>query len=152
MTTFMLRHLLGGNGALYRPSNLAYLQIKKMLAKSMLAPTQSVFFPMSQPMVGSVIPGVLRRYPTKTVNYPDHTSAVEHRKTFNPVQQHLQGPKGRKVPSMHGPLTKGHPTIELLRQLLEKKKTQFKPGYEPIKEDLSWRGRSRPQNLLEMYP
>ena len=84
---------------------------------------QSEYFPISKPMVGHFIPGELKRYPTKLVNYPDGTSAVVHRKpSVIPFQKDV------RPPEMNGELTKNHKMIKLLKQILEKKKSKHRPN------------------------
>ena len=95
-------------------------------------------FPMSFAVIGSVIPGEQIRYPVRVVNYPDGGQAVSHRiKPIDPVKQ---------FPQMESENTKGHPLMEKLKQMLQSRgQPQMQPGYERVKEDLSWRGRSAPQ-------
>ena len=96
-------------------------------------------FPMSFAIVGSVIPGLIRRYSVRTVNYPDLSSAVLHRvKAIDPV---------KKFPEMQGTHEKGNPLMDKLKQMLQSSgQAQMQPGYARLKEDLSWRGRSAEQN------
>ena len=98
-------------------------------------------------MVGHTIPGKLRKYPTRTVNYADYSTAVDHRRSVDPVlrmedQPQVPSNRERKVrpQNMHGPLTKEHPMTEMMRRLLEKRGPKMREGYEPVREDLSWRG------------
>ena len=104
-------------------------------------PVNDMHFPMSYAVVGSVIPGVLRRYSVKTVNNFDLTSEVVHRKlTTDPVMRYPD----KKFPSMHDKNSKGHPVLEKLKQLLgSKSNAQMKPGFERIRENLAWRGQTQ---------
>ena len=89
-------------------------------------------FPMSWAVVGSVIPGLARRYAVKIVNHPDGTQSVRHVKPVDPV---------KRFPQMEDPHAKGHPMMEKLKQMLQSSgQAQMMPGYERVKEDLSWRG------------
>ena len=88
---------------------------------------------MSEPMVGSIIPGILRPVRvTKLVNYPDYTSAVKHRVSADPVI---------KFPSMHEKLGTGHPVLEKLKALLSGQGAgpQMKEGYQPFVGTRNWR-------------
>ena len=127
-----------------------------MSLEEMLQPIGTVFYPMSHAMVGSVIPGVLRRYPVRIVNYPNLESAVVTRdKPVDPVKRFPEKP-----PDMNMEHGKGHPIMGLLKHLMGSKgkgphplmkkfmgpdQGEMAPGYERIKEDLSWRGRTEPQ-------
>ena len=103
------------------------------VTERIVQPLGGAHFPMSYAMVGSVIPGELRRYPVKIVNYHDLTSAIRHRiKPVDPVKQ---------FPSMGDDNSKGHPLMEKLKQMLMKSgQPQMQPGFERVREDLSWRG------------
>ena len=93
-------------------------------------------FPMSYAMVGSVIPGVMRSYAVKTVNYQDLTSVIAHRKpAADPVKVYPH--------KMEDENTQGHPLMEKFKRMLSARgQPRMQPGFERIKEDLSWRGRS----------
>ena len=97
-------------------------------------PISTYNFPMSYPMVGSVIPGPLLKYPiSKIVSNIDFSSAVLHR--FKPIEV------VKKFPTMNQPQGKGHPMIEKLRELLQKSgEAQMREGYTRVRENLSWRG------------
>ena len=88
---------------------------------------------MSHAIVGSVIPGELRRYPVKIVNYHNLTSAVRHRKQpVDPVRQ---------FPHMGDEHSKGNSMMDKLKQMLQSRgQPKMQEGYERMKEDLSWRG------------
>ncbi len=111
---------------------------ERSMKETPVQPIGGVHFPMSFAMVGSVIPGELRRYPVRIVNYNDLTSAIAHRvKPFDPVKQ---------FPKMHEENARGHPLMEKLKQMLQSQgKPLMQEGYERLKEDLSWRGQSAPQ-------
>ena len=118
-----------------------------MSLEDMLQPLGEVFFPMSHAVVGSVIPGILRRYPVKIVNYPNFEQAVVQRvgKPFDPVKRFPEKEKPSSVPDMKMEHGKAHPIMEKLKQMMGARPAVMRPGYERIKEDLSWRGRSGPQ-------
>ena len=93
---------------------------------------ESVFFPYSKAIVGHTIPGILVRYPVRTVNYQDFSSALRHRKKLpDPVT---------KFPDMNEENTKGHPMMQQLRKLLTKKGPTLQEGFKRMTEDLGWRG------------
>ena len=93
-----------------------------------------VYFPISVPMAGSVIPGQLRPVRVvKIVNYPDHSSALKRRKAIaDPVI---------KFPSMHEKLGTGHPVLEKLKALLSGRDSgpEMKEGYQPFVGTRNWR-------------
>ena len=93
----------------------------------------TAYFPMSYAIPGHFIPGVLSRYPVKIVNSPDGHQLISHRKkVLDPV---------KKFPSMNEPNSAQHPMMQKLQQMLQKSgQAQMQPGYERVKEDLSWRG------------
>jgi len=109
----------------------------------MFQPIESVFFPMSKAVIGHMIPGILVRYPVRTVNYQDFTSAITHRAVDfeDPVT---------KFPDMHEDHSKAHPIMKQLQKLLGKKghlgkmqrEATLRQGYERQREDLSWRGQT----------
>ena len=107
------------------------------MAVSMFQPIESVFFPMSQAVVGHTIPGILVRYPVHTVNYFDFSSAIKGKAIEDPV---------KKFPGMNEDNAQGHSMMERLKAILKGKPpagTQFeslKEGYERLREDLGWRG------------
>ena len=113
------------------------------VATSFYQPVNDMPFPMSYAMVGSVIPGIRRIYPVRTVNNFDLTSVVVHRKeTIDPVLRHAE----ETFPSMNDKNSKGHPMLEKLKHLLSSKgSAQMRPGYERIKENLAWRGQTQTQ-------
>ena len=100
----------------------------------MLKPVESVFFPISKAVEGHIIPGVLVRYPVRTVNYADYTSALRRTITKDPVT---------KFPDMNEDHAKGHPMMQQLRKLLGKSGPSLQKGYERMTEDLGWRGVQR---------
>ena len=105
------------------------------IKEPVVQPVGSPFnFPFSWPLVGGVVPGLARRYNVKTVNFPDGTQAVRHTKPVDPV---------KKFPQMEDEHSKGHPMIESLRKMLQSQgKPVMMPGYERVREDLSWRGQT----------
>ena len=107
--------------------------------QKLVQPIGGANFPMSYAVVGSVIPGELRRYPVRIVNFPDGAQAVPHRvKPIDPV---------KKFPEMEDQHSKGHPLMDKLKQMLQSRgQPQMAPGYERVKEDLSWRGKSTLQS------
>ena len=99
------------------------------------------FHGLSQPMVGHFIPGLLRRYPVKKVNYPDMTITVKQVKLVQPIT---------KFPDMGEPHGKEHPVMKQLHKLLGQRGPQIQPGYERVREDLSWRRHGR-QSAPDMF-
>jgi len=99
-------------------------------------------FPISKPMVGHTVPGVLRRYPVKLVNNPDYSFVIKHRKVFNPVKRIM--PMGQTLGK--------EKLADLLQKLLQgdKKGPELHTGYKPAKENLEWKGNA-PDNLLSLY-
>jgi len=110
-----------------------------LVTERLVQPLGGAHFPMSHAIVGSVIPGELRRYPVKIVNYHNLTSAIRHRKKpVDPVKQ---------FPHMGDEHSKGNSMMDQLKKMLQSKggpihklKTEMRKGYERMKEDLSWRG------------
>ena len=107
----------------------------------------NAYFPISQPMIGSVIPGVLVRVTTRLANFPDGSlhPLIKRRHTTQPITS---------FPDMQQEHSKGHPILEKLRQLMSANgprhphaQSSLPPhggvrtmkGYEPQREDLSWR-------------
>ena len=89
------------------------------------------YFPISHPMVGSVIPGVLRPVRVvKLVNFPDFSHAMKRRKTTDPVI---------KFPDMHEKHGAQHPVMQQLKSMLHKGGPEMRPGYEPFKGTRNWR-------------
>ena len=108
----------------------------------------SLYFSYSKAVEGHTIPGILRRYPVRTVNYFDFSSAVKQRKKFeDPV---------KKFPNMNEDHGKGSSIMEKLKAALNLKPGDdprhtefskkdprfetFREGYERMREDLGWRG------------
>ena len=91
-----------------------------------------VYFAISEPMVGSVIPGKLRPVRVaKIVNYPDHSSALKRRKIVDPVL---------KFPDMNESHSAGHPVLEKLKKLLAGGGgPEMREGYTPFKGTRNWR-------------
>ena len=96
-------------------------------------------FPMSHPMVGSVIPGIrIPLPPGKIANYPDGTRhpLIKETKTVDPMV---------KYPDMGQEHGENHAFMNKLRGLMgmkpqEKTLTQtMKHGYEPLRENRDWR-------------
>ena len=92
------------------------------------------YFPISEPMAGSVIPGVLRRIRvTRLVNFPDHSNAMRHRKiATDPVIS---------FPDMHEQHGAKHPVLQQLKGLLKGGSggPEMRQGYEPFKGTRNWR-------------
>ena len=103
-----------------------------MLSPSTYQPIDEYNFPMSFAMTGSTIPGIKKIYPTRLVSYLDFTSVVDHRKrAVDPVH---------KFPNTQQENARGHPAMEKLKQLLtSSSQPQMRPGFQRIKEDLTWR-------------
>jgi len=90
--------------------------------KNLVQPLGTTFYGFSQAIVGSVIPGVLRRVPVRTVNYPDGTSINRAKPSVNPVV------KFATMNETHG---KGHPVMNQLKKLLgHDQQIQMAEGYE----------------------
>ena len=105
-------------------------------------------FPLSKPMVGSVIPGPLKVVAhVRTANYPDfkrHRLIKEEKKQADPTLQ---------FPDMNQQHAPGHSFLEKLKQLMAgggrqhphaamgelSAKPRMMPGYQPIRENLQWR-------------
>ena len=107
-------------------------------------------FPISQPMIGSVIPGAkIEVGRTRLANYNDfstHPAITRRKKIVDPVVQ---------FPDMNNPHGAGHSVIEKLKQLmagggkqhphgpgsmgLMPPKIQMQEGYQPVRENLDWR-------------
>ena len=93
------------------------------------------YFPISEPMVGSVIPGKLMRYQVvKIVNYPDHTDALKRRRVAveDPV---------KKFPDMNQPHGEGNPLLEKLKAMLSGGQSgpEMRQGYTPFVGTRNWR-------------
>ena len=105
------------------------------------------YFPISKPMVGSVIPGIPIRVTTRLVSYPDHSNEKKigrRRKTVDPVQS---------FPDMNQQHGAGHPILEKLKQLMSAGgpqhphakmgelpgRPQIREGYQAVRENLDWR-------------
>ena len=89
------------------------------------------YFPISLPMAGSVIPGVLRRVRvTRLVNFPDFSNATKRLKITDPVI---------KFPDMNEEHGSKHPALQQLKSLLQKGGPEMRPGYEPFKGTRNWR-------------
>ena len=109
------------------------------LVQGFIKPMDSLYFPYSKAVVGHTIPGVLQRYPVRTVNYSDLSSALHRqRPTEDPV---------KKFPGMNEEHGTGSSMMDRLKAILNGKQPaehQFeslKEGYERLREDLGWRGR-----------
>ena len=90
-----------------------------------------VYFAISEPMVGSVIPGQLR--PTrvvKIVSWPDFSSALKRRQVVDPVL---------KFPDMNEPHSAGHPVLDKLKKMLAGGGPEMREGYTPFKGTRNWR-------------
>ena len=104
------------------------------------------YFPISQPMIGSMIPGPLVRIgQTKLVNYPDFSveKLITRRKEIEAVT---------KFPDMNQQHGAGHPILEKLKQMMSGGNQHHpqgsgqmshlpstREGYQPIRENLDWR-------------
>jgi hypothetical protein len=103
-------------------------------------------FPISKPMVGSVIPGPLMRVQTtRSVNYPDGHRVVKQKKVHAdptisfPTMNNQHGDKSsilEKLKQLMAGGGKQHPHAAMGQ--LGSKPTMA-PGYEPIRENLQWR-------------
>ena len=101
-------------------------------------------FPFSWAVVGSMIPGLPRRYPVKTVNHPDGHQEFRHVKPVDPV---------KKFPEMESQHAKNHPITKIISDMMQKRGAAIMiPGYERVKEDLSWRGASAPTPMQSGAP
>jgi hypothetical protein len=120
----------------------------------------SVFFAMSHPMVGSVIPGDLVRYNVRTVNYADlsHDELIRGKRTLfgsvvkppNMNETHggqsdvmkklLAAIKGGK-PAPHGleGLDRGAKPGGAFGVIPKAPGPQLMEGYAPVTDDRSWR-------------
>ena len=103
-------------------------------------------FPMNVPMTGHTVPGQAAKYPSKTVTFHDNTTdpLLVKDLAVNPVKPHMD---------MQGDHTTKHPMLQRMMALLGKtppghplsgpsKPSYMAKGYERIKEDLSWRGKT----------
>ena len=108
----------------------------------------TAYFPVSKPMVGSVIPGLLIRVQTTLANFPDGSMdpLIKKRDFKDPVT---------KFPDMNQQHGAAHPILEKLRQLMsaggprhphaamgqlgDPRVAQTMEGYQPIRENLDWR-------------
>ena len=91
------------------------------------------YFPISEPMVGSIIPGKLMRYQVvQIVNYPDHTDALKRRRVTveDPV---------KTFPDMNQPHADGNPLLEKLRAMLKGGGPEMREGYTPFVGTRNWR-------------
>ena len=96
---------------------------------------KSVFYAMSQPMVGSVIPGDLRRYNVRLVNYPD----LSQEKLISGGRRKLFG-SVIKPPDMNETHGSGGDVMKKMMAMLKGSGgPQLQEGYEQVKDDLSWR-------------
>ena len=107
-----------------------------------------MYYSYSKAVEGHTIPGILQRYPVRTVNYFDFSSAVKQGPKFvDPV---------KKFPNMNEDHGKGSSIMERLKAALNLKPgadprhtefsgkdprfETFREGYERMREDLGWRG------------
>jgi|TARA_B110000196_G_C21010565_1_gene597676 hypothetical protein len=93
------------------------------------------YFPISEPMVGSVIPGILIRTKTVISNYPNGTlgeNITSRKEAEHPVVS---------FPDMNNDHSAKHPLMEKLRALMGGKPSgpPMREGYEPVKENLDWK-------------
>ena len=113
------------------------------LVQGFIKPIDSLYFPYSKAVEGHTIPGILRRYAVRTVNYSDLTSALKQGKKFvkDPVT---------KFPGMNEDHGKGSSIMDRLKAALGQKQApgdrfeSFREGYERMREDLGWRGHRQP--------
>ena len=100
--------------------------------QNLFQPPPVKFYGLSQPMVGSMIPGPQINYPVIVKNFPDMSEQVTHRKRAeNPVTQ---------FPNMGQDHGKSSGMIEKLKQMLQARgEPSLRKGYERMSEDLSWR-------------
>ena len=106
----------------------------------------SVYFPMSHPMIGNIIPGVKMNVRTRLVTYNDHSieKLIGRRKSFDPVQH---------FPDMNNQHGGDHPLIKKLQDLMSqgqgkaphphaqlgKAAPNKREGYQAMRDDLQWR-------------
>ena len=120
----------------------------RQLIKS--AGVRTAYFPLSKPMVGSIIPGPLVKVHTRLANYPDHSGEkLIGKRTILP-----EDPVA-KFPDMNQQHGAAHPILEKLRQLMsaggqrhphasmgqinDPRMPQTMEGYEAQRENLDWR-------------
>ena len=103
----------------------------------------NAYFPISRPMIGSVIPGLRVSVQTKLSTYADGSShpLVKRRKYINPLQE---------VPDMNQTHGASHPIMQQLQHLLSGGGSRHPgqlptagpkmlPGYEAVRENRDWR-------------
>ena len=104
----------------------------------------NAYFPISRPMIGSVIPGVRVPLQTKVANYADGSNhpLIKRTKYINPLQE---------IPDMNQKHGSNHPIMQRLQQLLSgggskhpgqvpsAGEPKLLPGYEPVRENRDWR-------------
>ena len=93
----------------------------------------SYYFPISVPMAGSVIPGVLRQVRVvKLASFPDHSNALKRRRVTDPVM---------KFPDMNEQHGGKHGMMQQLHKLLKGKgpEPEMRKGYAPFVGERNWR-------------
>jgi len=114
----------------------------------LLIKMNTAYFPISKPMVGSVIPGILYRVQTKIANFPDGRRDPR-------IKKHVFKDPVTKFPDMNNQHGASHPILEKLRQMMsangprhphaamgqlgDPRSIQTMEGYEPQRENLDWR-------------
>ena len=104
-----------------------------------------IFWPV---MLGHMVPGELHPIRLlKTVNYPDGSSTLEHRKYVTDKQaSYLVGEgKRKRMMDMHEPNKNMHPIMSQLMHALGQKQPKQPVGFHRLQEDLSWRGATQNQ-------
>ena len=111
----------------------------------------STYFGYSKAIAGSVIPGELRQYHVRKVNFPDFSSAFVEKKQVNPIV---------KFPGMGETHGSGSGVMDKLKAMLQKRgegpksddilgeirklfggapQPQTMPGYEAVRENRQWK-------------
>ena len=93
----------------------------------------SYYFPISEPMVGSVIPGLKQRiHVYKIVTWPgDFSNALTRRRA--PVDPVIKFPD---MAEKHG---QKHPMMQQLSALLKSRGPEMREGYTPFVGSRNWR-------------
>ena len=111
----------------------------------------STYFPYSKAIPGSVIPGELRRFAVRTVNYPDFSSALEQRRKPEPVVRfpgmgETHGAGSSSMDKLKGMLQKrqqGPRSNDIMGELQKlfggKPEPEMMSGYERVQEDRRWK-------------
>lgn len=92
-------------------------------------------FPISRPMVGSIIPGKLQHILIEHASFRNLSTDYRLKRDSKPIQvlkPHID---------VDGAHTSQNPMLSKLLKMLRGDKPKFHPGYEQVKEDLNWRGK-----------